>query len=319
MAIRLSIIVPFYGVEQYIEQCVRSLCSQDLPLDEYEVICVDDCSPDNSRKIVESLQSEYPQIRLVVMQYNLKQGGARNVGLKMARGKYVWFVDSDDFIESNCIGSLVRMAESNDLDMLHFDFKCYSDLDNVINGVVSYEDDTIRTGISFFEDESNEKWAKRCAVVWRRLFNRDFLINNNLFFIENLKYEDTDWSIRSFVVAERVMHANFSPYCYRTNPYSTTHSKINAQKLLFEILLLNRCASFYKDIPSEKMQNMILKYVRSELSVLRYKIKQLPLREKHKYAIIIFCEKTGRLKEFCNWRTWFAVKYGITWFLPTKK
>lgn len=318
MVLRLSIIVPFYGVEQYIEQCVRSLCRQDLPLDEYEVICVDDCSPDNSRKIVESLQSEYPQIRLVVLPNNHKSGGARNAGLKTAKGAYIWFVDSDDFIESNCIGTLLRVAENNDLDMLHFDYQCYYGQGDVKKGAVAYDDDKIETGISFFEDESKERWANRCAAVWRRLYRRDFLINNNLFFVEHLMYEDTDWSIRSFVVAERVMHINVSPYNYRINLQSITHSKTDANKTRFEILLLNRCASFFQDIPSVKMQNMILKYLSSELSVLRNKIKLLPLQEKYKYAKKMFRERIGRLKEFCNWRTWFAVKYGITWFVSKK-
>ena len=99
--IRLSFIVPFYNVEPYIEECVRSLYAQDIPQEEYEVICVDDCSPDGSRAIVERLQKEYPTLRLLIHTENKRQGGARNTGMRESNGKYVWFVDADDYIQPN--------------------------------------------------------------------------------------------------------------------------------------------------------------------------------------------------------------------------
>ena len=76
--LRLSIIVPFYNVEQYIEQCIRSLYNQDIPREEYEVICVDDCSRDKSSFIIKRLQKEYKTLQLIQLQQNIKQGGARN-------------------------------------------------------------------------------------------------------------------------------------------------------------------------------------------------------------------------------------------------
>ena len=122
MMLRFSFIVPFYNVELYIEECIRSLYNQDIPWDEYEVICIDDCSPDGSRKIVEKLQTEYPTLKLLTTPENLRQGGARNMGLDIARGKYIWFVDSDDYIKPNCLKRLLKQAEAEDLDILDFDF-----------------------------------------------------------------------------------------------------------------------------------------------------------------------------------------------------
>ena len=87
--IRLSFIVPVYGVEKYIEECIRSLYNQDIPQSEYEVICVDDCSPDGSRAIVERLQTEYPTLHLICHAENKRQGGARNTGLREAKGQYI--------------------------------------------------------------------------------------------------------------------------------------------------------------------------------------------------------------------------------------
>ena len=87
MSLRLSFIVPFYNVEPYIEECIRSLYAQDISWEEYEVICVDDCSPDGSRAIVERLQKEYPTLKLLTTPENLRQGGARNMGLDIAQGR----------------------------------------------------------------------------------------------------------------------------------------------------------------------------------------------------------------------------------------
>ena len=97
--IRLSIIIPFYNVEQYIALCLDSVYHQDIPEEEYEVICVDDCSPDSSIAIVEEYAKKHTNLVVVRNQYNRKLGGARNAGMEVATGRYVWFVDSDDFVE----------------------------------------------------------------------------------------------------------------------------------------------------------------------------------------------------------------------------
>ena len=88
---RLSIIIPFYNVEQYIAQCLDSVYNQDVPEAEYEVICVDDCSPDGSHAIVERLQKKYPNLILLTTPENLRQGGARNMGLDVAQYQYDTF------------------------------------------------------------------------------------------------------------------------------------------------------------------------------------------------------------------------------------
>lgn len=319
MSVRLSIIVPFYGVEQYIEACIRSLYKQDIPYNEYEVICVDDCSPDGSRKIVESLQKEFPTLQLLVLPQNRKLGGARNAGLELAKGKYVWFVDSDDFVETNCLGKLINVAEQHDLDMLHFDFYLYDGHASINRGTEPYDDERVVEGFRFFEDESKEKWADRCASVWRRFHKRDFLIKNNLYFVENMMYEDTDLSIRMFAIAKRVMHCKVAAYYYRKNPESITHIKVNAMKMRYKIMQLHRTICSYVEAPTEYFKMMVYRYIQSELGVLRYEIKEMPMHEKIDYYHIMRRTRIITLKQFCNWRTWLAVRYGITSFVPPKK
>ena len=96
----LSIIIPVYNVEKYVEKCIRSCENQDIPKENYEVIVVNDGSPDGSLAIVERLANEFSNIK-VINQENKGLSMARNTGLEAAKGEYVWFVDSDDWIEEN--------------------------------------------------------------------------------------------------------------------------------------------------------------------------------------------------------------------------
>ena len=171
--IRLSIIVPFYGVEKYIEECIRSLYDQDIPMEEYEVICVDDCSPDGSRAIVERLQKEYPTLRLLTHTENKRQGGARNTALKEARGEYVWFVDGDDTIQSNCLGRLIKTASDNHLDVLRFYF---SHTDGKAINTTKLIDSPIMSGSSaIFDVDSGEPLGGRCGSACCQLIRKSFL------------------------------------------------------------------------------------------------------------------------------------------------
>ena len=97
--IRLSFILPFYGVENYIGSCLDSIYRQDIPEDQYEVICINDCSPDNSEQIVMQYAKKHTNLKLIKHEVNKKLGAARNTGLKAALGKYVWFIDTDEFLQ----------------------------------------------------------------------------------------------------------------------------------------------------------------------------------------------------------------------------
>lgn len=109
----ISLIAPAYNVEKYIEACVHSCENQDLPRDSYEIIIVNDGSTDSTYSTIERLSGVYENIRIVT-QKNQGLSVARNNGFKLARGKYVWFIDSDDCISSNCLGKCLEIMERDD-------------------------------------------------------------------------------------------------------------------------------------------------------------------------------------------------------------
>lgn len=217
--LRLSFIVPFYGVEKYIEKCIRSLYDQDIPMEEYEVICVDDCSPDGSRAIVERLQKEYPTLRLICHPKNKRQGGARNTGLREAQGKYICFIDSDDYIQPKTLKQLLEEAEDQQLDILKFLSVKEGEL---IRGNI-YKESSIVTGSEFvFDLENGMSMHEKCSAVWGQFINSNLIREYNLLFAEVVQYEDDDYSYQLYAYAQRVKFVPVVVNVIREIPDSTT-------------------------------------------------------------------------------------------------
>ena len=108
---RLSIIVPIYNVEHYLGKCLRSLEDQDIPKTDYEIICVNDGSPDKSREVVIYMQSKFKNI-ILIDQENRGVSYARNVGIDHSSGKYLMFIDPDDYVQRNSFSPILKAADS---------------------------------------------------------------------------------------------------------------------------------------------------------------------------------------------------------------
>ena len=229
--IKLSIIVPIYNVEKYIEECIRSLYSQDIPLEEYEVICVDDCSPDQSASIVERLQKEYPTLKLIRHKRNKKLGGARNTGIKVADGKYIMFVDSDDMLKPDCLKQLINEMETGHDDFIHFNvMPLYADGSNGKEPHYDVEQSQM-TGADLFFNKSLCWQDQICA--WRKIYCMEFLQCNNLYFSEDIMYEDNDYAMRVAAAADKCRHIEYSPYINRQNMESVTRVPVSMSRISY--------------------------------------------------------------------------------------
>lgn len=306
---RLSIIVPFYNVEPYIEECIRSLYLQDIPWEEYEVICVDDCSPDNSRVVVENLQKEYPTLKLVCHERNKKLGGARNTGLQHAIGKYIWFVDSDDYVYPNVLHLLLDIAESNALDILQFNH--VRDATHIVNDLQFSE---IMNGEMYLFGNLSREWFYKIGGAWKQLFSCDFLKKIRLKYIEDAMYEDTDYLLHAFLVAKRVQHISISAYHYRINNDSVTVAPISPIKLAWRVNLMVRCAQLINIAQSTIAQVTISEMVSNTLLQLRKELQQFSWNEKVEYINNLSTD-IKVCRDLMSWRTWLAIRYSITWFL----
>ena len=220
--VRLSIIIPFYNVEQYIAQCLDSVYQQDIPEEEYEVICVNDASPDNSRDIVKEYQKKHKNLILVEHEVNKKLGAARNTGRREAQGKYIWNVDSDDMIAPNCLKEMLEICEKNELDVLMFGVKFLRE------GMLVERE--VQPWIESTEPVSGQAFWKKQGIinqgcispVWTQMYRRAYLDEQQIFSPEINMSEDVPYTYASILFAQKMMVSNTPYYIYRDNQSSLT-------------------------------------------------------------------------------------------------
>lgn len=224
---RLSIIVPVFNVEPYLRKCVDSLLSQDLSLEDYEIILVDDGSPDKCPVICDEYSMMHKNVK-VIHQPNGGLGAARNSGIAVAQGKYVQFVDSDDYLEPNVLKGLVEKMENEELDVLRFNYQNVNDRyevfepNKVSKPFVDYRDE-ICDGLSFL----TERLGFGCYAC-------QFIIRGELledcWFKEGIFFEDTEWTPRLLSSAHRVTSTSSIVYNYLIRQGSITKSIDNEKK-----------------------------------------------------------------------------------------
>ena len=215
---KLSIVVPMYNSEKYIGKCLESLVSQEISNQEYEIIVINDGSTDGSKDIVKNYINKYKNIRIISVE-NGGQSKARNIGIDNAKGEYIFFVDSDDYISKNSLKRLLDRSIEYKLDMMFFDLKQVDDENevdckyNMDNGL------KIKDGIQYFADNNVNNGP------WHYLISRNFVIENNLRFIEGKFCEDGMFLISSIFEAKRVSYSKVDVYRYVMRSNSTTSQK----------------------------------------------------------------------------------------------
>ena len=199
---KLSVIIPIYNVEKYIEKCIKSLLDNDLGFSEYEIIVVDDESPDNSLNIVKELANQYSNIK-IISQKNKGLGGARNTGISNSKGEYVLFLDSDDWYLNNTLKNLISIADKYNLEILEFAAQGITS-----NGSISFHffnstNQNVLSGVAYYNT------IRYLNSACNKLYKRNFLVNNNLFFLEKIFIEDFEFNTRVFFKAKRVMATDY--------------------------------------------------------------------------------------------------------------
>lgn len=182
----LSVIVPFYNVEAYFEECLAALCALDGK--ECEVLLVDDCGQDGSRAIAEAFCASMPGFRLIRRERNGGLSAARNTGLDEAQGEYVYFLDSDDVPDAQAIMALVNRAKFLELDVAKAKYICFDDETGEETPGAATHQTAVTDGGALFAAQCREGVYE--PMVWQCVYRRAFLEENNLRMAEGLLYED---------------------------------------------------------------------------------------------------------------------------------
>ncbi|ADQ79282.1 glycosyl transferase family 2 [Paludibacter propionicigenes WB4] len=234
----VSIIIPVYNVEQYLRDCLISVVAQTYP--DYEVICVNDGSTDGSLVILEEFRKKYNKIS-VISQQNKGLSVARNAGIQAAKGDYLFFLDSDDWIEPKTLEILVQKQCGEDL-------VCF-------NGCRVFEDGRTEEPDSGIEEALLTGWEYYCkyALVRRkfhfvcsvlRLYRREYLLEHKLFFEEGIYHEDNLFTPLACYYAQTVKVIPDCLYVYRIRQGSITQS-VNLQRLYDMITVANKLSAFF--------------------------------------------------------------------------
>lgn len=239
---KVSVIVPVYNVEKYLSRCLDSLLSQDY--DNYEIICVNDCSQDNSLDILKKYKNKSDKIKVISNEINMGLGMTRENGMKMATGNYIMFVDSDDYVKTNYISTYAREININDYDV-------------VVAGYIRDIDGKLKNNFV-----SNSIWSTLTYTIsCAKLFKKSFLIDNGIHFSKIRCGEDVYFSLSLFYNRPKYKVIQYCGYYYYFNRNSITgnvRKNKNLEKFISEIF--SEFLNNYDISCLEKSEQQIIEY-----------------------------------------------------------
>lgn len=307
----ISVIIPVYNAEKYLRQCIDSVLSQTYI--NYEIILVDDGSKDNSLAICNQYKDSNENIKV----FHKENGGAssaRNVGIKEANGKYIYFLDSDDYIENNTLQKLVMCLIENSADLVFFEGRVVSE-----NGICKGN----------YEYRNHYSSDKAHLVMKKMLRNKEFHVgtpfffiskkifdDNNLWFKEGVMYEDMLMSYQLFSFAVKAAHLHEKLYVRRYRNASVMTSKVTKFNFNSISSVYEAIVNFSDVIPIEKVQNLHI--IRCAYNVFNV-YSQMRLIDKWIYrkGYFRFKKELFRKKAFgdialkhrcCGYITWLVYK-----------
>lgn len=270
---KVSVIIPFNNVENYIEECLNSVLSQTL--DDIEVILINDASTDRTLEIVEWYLQKDSRIKLININERKGQGFARNRGIEIATGEYIGFVDSDDFIESDMFECLYNSAKTNNTDISMCQVREYDDInENYITSdyyslacLSSFQDDI------FSAEDTKNNILDINVALWNKIYKREYLNNIGEKFPEGFIYEDLPFFFGTYLPAKRIQIVWKNLYSYRINRKNSTMQQFN-NKILDRLPMVSLTYEKLKKVPylsdlKQKIQAWIINDLFHRYSLLK--------------------------------------------------
>ena len=283
--IQLSIIIPMYNVEKYIHKCIHSVVQNNLKRNDFEIIIVDDESPDKSLSIATGIAKEFDNIT-IISQKNKGLGGARNTGIQNAKGKYVLFLDSDDFYTPNSLQNILKIAFDNELEILEFGAIVVDSTNKIISTVAISTENKIFDGIYYWQNFNSINSA--C----NKLYLKEFLISNSILFKEKIYAEDYEFNTRALYFAKKVMATEYIVANFLTSTNSITRNKTDNTKEKYRrdlISILEHIIKFESNNPTNTT------FFKERLSLLNVDLFLLMLKNNFSFKEISKTKK--ELKE----------------------
>ncbi len=265
----VSVIVPIYNVEKYLDECVQSIMKQTYST--LEIILVDDGATDRSGDMCDEYQSKDYRVRVVHKQ-NGGLSDARNAGMKVATGDYIYFCDSDDYLADNCIEELVECIEREQAEFVIFNAKAIGDRNDNVNPNSYMRKCTYPTtdGENMLRRQLLLDEYKPCA--WLAFFNAKFLYCNNLIFEKGIIGEDELFSFYAYLKAKRVSYLDSGLYFHRIRQGSIMTTKQFQRRFVDYLVIYRKMIATLKEIDERKQKGFrecVIRIAKSLLLVWR--------------------------------------------------
>ena len=203
---KVSVIIPVYNVEKYVKKCIESVLQQNL--DEYEIIIVNDGSTDQSAKIIQDLYEKNKDIIKIITQKNKGLGGARNTGIENAKGEYLFFLDSDDYIPAGTLQRLYERVKVEDLDILIFNALMVDEKNNDLGICKGCKNNSI------FSLSTYPNLLSELPGAWNKIYKRSLFLENNIRYPDRVWYEDIHTTLKLYPYCKRISSIDEVHYYY---------------------------------------------------------------------------------------------------------
>ena len=273
---KISLIIPIYNAEQYLRELLESIIHQTLGFENIQVIMVDDCSIDNSKKIMEEYTEKYENMESIFLPTNNAAAGkARNEGMKLATGKYFMFADSDDFLPEDACEIMYRTIEEKNADFITANYT-NADEDGTIWEKPIFDLEKYKDFKLSITDYDKSFFILNSSAC-NKIFRAEFVRKNKIQFLEGVPAEDAFFTTSCFIKSSNVYYISKVMYCYRqrnkdTKTTSVSFSlsreyfrKINiAYRKIYENFRDNGKIQFYRYTYAKNMSYMLYKFIDSK-------------------------------------------------------
>lgn len=229
-------IVPVYNTKRYLKRSLDALAGQTIPHSELEILLIDDGSTDGSGDICDEYAEKYPDFIRVFHKSNGGQATARNYGIRMARGEYIGFADSDDYVDVTMFEKLYNLARAQDADLTECHYHSMLELPSEDGSFPKYREIGTRGTIRAHEDV-RELFRNPQVSPWNKLYRRSVLVDNDVFFPEGMIYEDTAFYIKALPFIKKHAYLDEKLVYYSVRQNSTMTKNLGARVAdIFKVL-----------------------------------------------------------------------------------
>ena len=262
-AIKVSVIIPVFNRESYIEKCLKNVCIQTLK--EIEIICVNDCSTDNTLSVLKRCRLNDNRIKIISLKKNSGSGPARNVGMKKAKGEFIAFMDSDDFYPSNdVLEILYNTAIEKNVDICGGNVQVVNE--KGIKLKTAARKPFIKDG---YIDIYEWQW---CYGYWRFIYNRKMLEKNNEKFKSYRRYQDPPFMLKTMLDSNSIYSINKKVYCYRV---SHKEIKWNIRTIHNQLTAIKEVIQMCENYNLSELKNIVIKLKQEYKNELLQKLPQI--------------------------------------------